>query len=87
MTMGLSVSLNIDHPRPSDLEVYLFDPENDPNDPLSSSVRLPNVWGDNTVDFSDIDVTNSLGFWTILVVDDRNRKTGTLLDWSITADF
>ena len=84
---GLTVSLNIDHPRPSDLAVYLFDPDNDPNDPQSSSVLLEVVSGDNPIDLNEIDVTNSLGFWTILVVDDRKKKTGTLLDWSITVDY
>jgi hypothetical protein len=75
---GLTVTLDINHQRPSDLQVLL-------NGPNGTQVPLTNFTGDNSVpDFNGI---SSAGDWTLQVVDTRNRRDGTLNSWSITVDF
>lgn len=74
---NLTVTLNITHQRPSDLDVYLVGP--------NDVVQLFNLSGDNNVgDFNGI---STAGSWTIEVYDTRKKKTGTLNAWSMTVDY
>jgi hypothetical protein len=75
---GMSVNLNINHPQPGSLLVYLYGPDNGP------PVQLFNVSGDNNVPV--FNGTSSLGNWTLEVYDTVKKKTGTLNSWSITID-
>jgi hypothetical protein len=75
---NLTVNVDISHPRPSDLEVYLIGPNGGP------AVQLFNFTGDNVV--ANFNGTSSAGFWTLMVYDTRNRRTGTLNSWSITVE-
>jgi hypothetical protein len=75
---GLTVNLNITHPQPGSLLVYLYGPDNGPPVPLF------NVSGDNNV--PDFDGISSMGDWTLEVYDTVKKKTGTLNGWSITID-
>ena len=77
---SMTVNLDISHRRSSDLEVYLYGPN--PNDP---PIQLYNYTGDNVV--TVFDGTQSLGLWTIEVIDTRRRRRGTLRSWSITIDY
>ena len=73
---NLTVRLNIDHSRPSDLRASLTGPDG------VTTVELPNISGDNPVDaFYD---WSSVGDWTLNVWDTKQKKTGTLNGWSIT---
>jgi hypothetical protein len=76
---GLTVTLDINHQRPSDLEVVLTGPN-------GVQVSLTNFTGDNPLP-DDYDGISSAGDWTLQVVDTRNRKSGTLNSWSITVDY
>ncbi len=76
---NLTVNVNISHPRPSDLNVYLIDPAGGP------AIELFNFTGDNNV--PNFNGTSSDGTWTLEVYDTRNRKTGTLNSWSIKVDY
>jgi hypothetical protein len=76
---SLTITLDISHPRPSDLEVYVVGPSGGP------TVQLFNYSGDNVV--PDFNGNNSQGDWTLTVVDTRTRKEGTLNNWSITVDY
>ncbi len=78
--IGLTVTLDISHPRPSDLEVWLIPDPNSTDQP----VQLFNFTGQNDVTG---DFTSSLGDWTLEVYDTRKRKEGTLFGWSITVDY
>lgn len=79
---GLTVELNIDHPRTSDLTVNLYGP----NDPLLlAPVRLTNFSGPNIV--ADFNTSSSDGTWTLELIDNKRRKEGTLDYWSITVDY
>ena len=76
---NLTVRLNIDHSRPSDLRASLtgFDVNGD-----ETTVMLPNISGDNPVD--DFYGSSTAGDWTLNVWDTKKKKTGTLNGWSIT---
>ncbi len=78
--IGLTVSLEISHSRPSDLEVWLV-PDPDSTD---QPVQLFNYTGQNDVTG---DFTSSLGDWTLEIYDLRKRREGTLKSWSITIDY
>ena len=74
---NLNVTLDIGHPRPSDLDVYLTGPDN-------VTVQLFAFSGDNNVDtFDGIDAD---GLWTLQVIDKKKKKTGALNAWSITVE-
>ncbi|MGI9519013.1 MAG: proprotein convertase P-domain-containing protein, partial [Pirellulaceae bacterium] len=76
---NLTVTLDITHPRPSDLDVYLIDPAG------GFSVQLFNYSGNNIV--PDFNGTSSMELWTLEVYDTKKKKFGTLNGWSITVDF
>ena len=78
MITNLTVSVDISHQRPSDLDVFLVGPDN-------LRVQLFNFSGDNNV--ADFNGTSSLGLWTLEVYDTKKKKTGTLNGWSITVDY
>lgn len=69
-----TVMLNITHPRPADLRVWLSGPD-------GQEVQLTNLTGRNEVppQFNG----SSKGDWKIQVIDNRNRQTGTLNSWSV----
>ena len=74
----LTVTLDISHQRPSDLDVYLVGPDN-------SQVQLFTFSGDNNV--PDFNGTSTAGLWTMKVYDTKKKKTGTLNSWSITVEI
>jgi subtilisin-like proprotein convertase family protein len=74
---NLSVTLNISHPRPSDLQASLIGPN-------SAVVPLPILNGIN--DIAAFNGTSSQGTWTVKVVDSVNKKTGTLNGWTLTIE-
>jgi hypothetical protein len=78
LTIGnLTVTLNISHSRPSDLQASLIGPN-------SAVVPLPILNGIN--DIAAFDGTSSQGTWTVKVVDSVNKKTGTLNGWTLTIE-
>jgi hypothetical protein len=76
---GLTVTLDINHQRPGDLQVQLTGPN-------GVQVPLTNFTGDNPLP-DDYDGSSSAGDWTLQVVDTRNKREGTLNSWSITVDY
>lgn len=76
--VDMAVTLNISHPRPSDLTAYLVGPNSD-------FIQLSNLTGDNAV--SDFNGISTDGTWTLEVHDSRNKKTGTINGWSMTVDY
>ena len=75
--LALTVTLNINHPRPSDLEAYVTGPD-------GTQLQLFNVTGDN--DLTGL-ITDTEGDWLLEVFDTRKKKEGTLESWSITVDY
>jgi hypothetical protein len=74
---NLTVTLNISHPRMSDLTATLIGP----ND---LSVPLPNLTGANNI--GNFNGGSSAGSWRVKVVDTVRKQTGTLNGWTITID-
>jgi hypothetical protein len=72
---SLTVNLEIDHPRQSDLAVYLTNLE------TGESAQLSNYTGNNNV---TSDFSSSQGTWLLQVYDNRRKRTGDLLGWSVT---
>ena len=70
----LTLTLNISHPRPSDLKAFVTGPD-------GTRLELFNVLGDN--DLTGL-ITATEGDWLLEVRDTRNRKEGTLQSWLIT---
>ncbi len=69
----LTVQINIDHSRPSDLSITLYSPAGTPI-PLTPT-------GDTAV----LDpAENVIGSWTLEITDGKNRQVGTLNSWSLT---
>ncbi len=77
---NLAVYVNINHPRPSDLEVFLIAPIGD-----GEPQQLFNIPGNNNV--FGFEEMQSGGLWTLNVRDTVKRKSGTLNAWSITIDY
>jgi hypothetical protein len=75
---NLTVNVNITHPDPSELNVYLAGPGGGP------AVELFNFSGDNQI--PDFNGTSSLGLWTLEVYDTVRKKKGKLNSWSISVD-
>ncbi len=75
---NLSVNVNISHPRPSDLDVFLIGPNGEQQ-------QLFNITGNNEVPgFAN---TQSGGLWTLHVRDTVKKKSGKLNAWSLTIDY
>lgn len=72
----LTVNVNIQHDRPTDLSLYLVGPgQSDP---------IPLQPGANVIDA--FNGTSSLGNWFLEIVDSRRRQSGILQNWSITVE-
>ena len=73
---NLTVTLNISHPRMSDLQATLIGP--------NGTVPLTNLTGLNNVD--NFDGTSSQGNWRVKVVDRVRKQTGTLNGWTLSIE-
>ena len=72
---GLTLSVDISHPRPSDLRVSLTHG--------TTTVELTNISGGNLAEFNGADVS---GEWKLEVHDVRKKKTGVLNSWEVTVE-
>ena len=75
---NLTVTLNISHPRLSDLQATLIGPN-------GTSVPLTNLTGLN--DVNNFDGGSSQGNWRVKVVDLVKKQTGTLNGWTLTIEY
>lgn len=74
--VSLIVSLEITHPRPSDLRAWVTGPD-------GTQRELINIPGDN--DLTSL-ITDTDGDWLLEVIDTKKKKKGTLNSWKITID-
>lgn len=79
VSVDLVVTLDIDHPRPADLTVTLYNPYGTEGEVVSGSYS---VSGDHIVRAIPSDEVAN-GDWSITVVDAASGQAGTLTSWSL----